>query len=179
MPRKRKEEDTIEPGKGLNLCPELIKQLLPGTLDRATLNEQLAALKKASSRGPPTNWRSRTRTRPRICTTRARTGWVTRSRTMGLDAGADILDMRELLGHASLGTKTLYTKANAVRRFQSVEALFNAALDGADPPAPAAARARRRARCRTPSVRRPSALRQLEVPRQHRPSEIGLAHAHA
>ncbi|ALX46352.1 hypothetical protein AQ610_28745 [Burkholderia humptydooensis] len=98
---------------------------------------------------------------------------------MGLDAGADILDMRELLGHASLGTKTLYTKANAVRRFQSVEALFNAALDGADPPAPAAARARRRARCRTPSVRRPSALRQLEVPRQHRPSEIGLAHAHA
>ncbi|WP_179404937.1 transposase, partial [Burkholderia guangdongensis] len=38
---------TIEPGKGLNLDPELIKQLVPGTLDRATINEQLAALKKA------------------------------------------------------------------------------------------------------------------------------------
>lgn len=47
MPRKRKEEVTIEPGKGLNLDPELIKQLVPGTLDRATLTEQLAALKKA------------------------------------------------------------------------------------------------------------------------------------
>lgn len=30
MPRKRKEEVTIEPGKGLNLDPELIKQLVPG-----------------------------------------------------------------------------------------------------------------------------------------------------
>ncbi|WP_224052114.1 IS256 family transposase, partial [Burkholderia cepacia] len=47
MPRKRKEEVTIEPGKGLNLDPELFKQLVPGTLDRATINEQLAALKKA------------------------------------------------------------------------------------------------------------------------------------
>ncbi len=33
MPRKRKEEVTIEPGKGLNLDPELIKQLVPGTLE--------------------------------------------------------------------------------------------------------------------------------------------------
>lgn len=47
MPHKRKEELTIEPGRGLNLDPELIKQLVPGTLERATLNEQLAALKKA------------------------------------------------------------------------------------------------------------------------------------
>ena len=47
MPRRRKEEVKIEPGKGLNLDPELIKQLVPGTLDRATLTEQLAALKKA------------------------------------------------------------------------------------------------------------------------------------
>lgn len=47
MPRKRKEDITVEPGKGLNLGPELINQLVPGTLDRATINEQLAALKKA------------------------------------------------------------------------------------------------------------------------------------
>lgn len=47
MPRKRKEETVVEPGRGLNLDPELIKQLVPGTLDRATINEQLAALKKA------------------------------------------------------------------------------------------------------------------------------------
>jgi transposase-like protein len=47
MPRKRKEEVTIEPSKGLNLDPELIKQLVPGTLDRATINEQLDALTKA------------------------------------------------------------------------------------------------------------------------------------
>lgn len=47
MPRKRKEEVMIQPGKGLNLDPELIKQLVPGTLDRPTINEQLAALKKA------------------------------------------------------------------------------------------------------------------------------------
>ncbi|ABO58961.1 hypothetical protein Bcep1808_6036 [Burkholderia vietnamiensis G4] len=37
MPRKRKKEVTIEPGKGLNLDPELIRQLVPGTLDRETL----------------------------------------------------------------------------------------------------------------------------------------------
>lgn len=30
MPRKRKEEVTIEPGQGLNLDPELINQLVPG-----------------------------------------------------------------------------------------------------------------------------------------------------
>ncbi|VBJ74421.1 Transposase mutator family [Burkholderia pseudomallei] len=47
MPRKRKEEVTIEPSKGLNLDPELIKQLAPGTPERAMLDEQLAALKKA------------------------------------------------------------------------------------------------------------------------------------
>ena len=37
----------VEPGKVLNLDSELIKQMVPGTLDRATINEQLAALKKA------------------------------------------------------------------------------------------------------------------------------------
>jgi len=37
----------MEPAHGLNLHPELIKQLVPGTLDRTTIIEQLAALKKA------------------------------------------------------------------------------------------------------------------------------------
>jgi putative transposase len=47
MPRKRKEAMTTEPGKGLNLDPDLIKHLMPRVLDRTTINEQLAALKKA------------------------------------------------------------------------------------------------------------------------------------
>lgn len=49
MPRKRKEEVTIEPGKALNVnvAPKLIGQLVPGTLDWAAINEQLVAVKGA------------------------------------------------------------------------------------------------------------------------------------
>ncbi|MDN7426903.1 hypothetical protein QZM72_11205 [Burkholderia sp. AU45388] len=43
MPRTRKEEVTIEPSKSSNRDPTLIKQLVPETLDRATISEQLAA----------------------------------------------------------------------------------------------------------------------------------------
>ncbi|KGD59364.1 putative transposase [Burkholderia pseudomallei] len=49
MPRKRKEEVTIEPGKGLNLDPELIKQRVPGTLDRATITSSLRRSRRQSS----------------------------------------------------------------------------------------------------------------------------------
>jgi putative transposase len=47
MPRKQKEGVMIEPGQGLNLDPELIKQLAPRMLHRLTLDVQLRALKKA------------------------------------------------------------------------------------------------------------------------------------
>lgn len=81
-------------------------------------------------RGPPSCWRSPTRTWPRICGARAHWSRHTFA-NHGLDAGADIRDMEELLGHASLGTTTLQTKGDAMRQFQWVETSFNAALDGA------------------------------------------------
>ena len=34
---------------------------------------------------------------------------------------ADLRDVRELLGHASVGITTLYTKGDAVRQYRSVE----------------------------------------------------------
>jgi hypothetical protein len=44
MPRKRKEDATVEPGKGLHLDRELIKQLVPGTPDRASIESLIFRL---------------------------------------------------------------------------------------------------------------------------------------
>ncbi|MCR1771099.1 hypothetical protein [Burkholderia glumae] len=46
--------------------------------------------------------------------------------------------MQALLGHASLATTTHYAKCDAARQYQTVDAFFNAALEGAGA-APAAA----------------------------------------
>lgn len=68
---------------------------------------------------------------------RASTHWLRHTHTNhALDAGADLRDQRELLGHASLQTTTLYTKGDAVRQYQAVERFFDAALDQAMSPMP-------------------------------------------
>lgn len=71
--------------------------------------------------------------------------------------------MQELLGHASLGTTARYTKVDAARQYQVVEAFFNAVLDDSDALAiqaasvpiarPAAAPARANARSATNNCR--------------------------
>ncbi|WP_228892210.1 tyrosine-type recombinase/integrase [Burkholderia ambifaria] len=66
---------------------------------------------------------------------RASTHWLRHTfANDGLDAGVDIRDMQELLGHASLGTTTLYTKADSAPPVPVGPDLFNAALDGAAGP---------------------------------------------
>jgi site-specific recombinase XerC len=48
-----------------------------------------------------------------------------------LDAGSDLRDVKDRLGHASLGTTTLYTKGDAARWYESVGRFFDASLDAA------------------------------------------------
>ncbi|MBN3856751.1 tyrosine-type recombinase/integrase [Paraburkholderia sp. Ac-20340] len=61
---------------------------------------------------------------------RASTHWLRHTHANhALDAGSDLRDVKDQLGHASLGTTTLYTKGDAARRYESVERFFDAALD--------------------------------------------------
>jgi integrase len=63
---------------------------------------------------------------------RASTHWLRHTHANhALDAGGDVRDVQERLGHAGLGTTTLYTKADAVRQYQAVERFFDASLDTA------------------------------------------------
>ncbi len=61
---------------------------------------------------------------------RASTHWLRHTHANhALDAGGDLRDVQMGLGHASLGTTTLYTKGDAVRQYRAVERFFDAALD--------------------------------------------------
>lgn len=61
---------------------------------------------------------------------RASTHWLRHTHANhALDAGSDLRDVQAGLGHASLGTTTLYTKGDAVRQFRAVEAFLEASLN--------------------------------------------------
>lgn len=64
---------------------------------------------------------------------RASTHWLRHTHANhALDASSDLRDVQTGLGHASLGTTTLYTKGDAARQYRAVERFFDAALeDGA------------------------------------------------
>ncbi|MEC5409565.1 phage integrase family protein [Paraburkholderia sp. MPAMCS5] len=63
---------------------------------------------------------------------RASTHWLRHTHANhALDAGGDLRDVQTGLGHASLGTTTLYTKGDATRQYRAVERFFEAALDDA------------------------------------------------
>lgn len=63
---------------------------------------------------------------------RASTHWLRHTHANhALDAGGDLRDVQTGLGHASLGTTTLYTKGDAVRQYRAVERFFDAALEDA------------------------------------------------
>jgi site-specific recombinase XerC len=61
---------------------------------------------------------------------RASTHWLRHTHANhALDAGGDLRDVQTGLGHASLGTTTLYTKGDAVRQYRAVKRFFDASLD--------------------------------------------------
>ena len=69
---------------------------------------------------------------------RASTHWLRHTHANhALDSGSDLRDVQAGLGHASLGTTTLYTKGDAARQYRSVEAFFEVALNGAAAAPPA------------------------------------------
>ncbi|MEX3629921.1 MAG: phage integrase family protein [Burkholderia sp.] len=62
---------------------------------------------------------------------RASTHWLRHTyANHALDAGTDIRDLQTTLGHASLGTTTLYTKTDDARRYASATRMLDAAMDG-------------------------------------------------
>jgi site-specific recombinase XerD len=48
-----------------------------------------------------------------------------------LDSGADVRDVQSTLGHASLGTTTIYTKMDSTRRYKALNAFFEDAIRAA------------------------------------------------
>lgn len=48
-----------------------------------------------------------------------------------LDSGADVRDVQSTLGHASLGTTTIYTKMDSTRRYKALNAFFDDAIRAA------------------------------------------------